>query len=60
MVWAGESHPGPNPKPDVQVSKHPNPNKRGPIFQTHRCVYWLTWLKHALLRLILNNNKGLW
>ena len=23
VVWAGESHPGPNPKPDVQVSKHP-------------------------------------
>ena len=23
VVWAGEFHPGPNPKPDVQVSKHP-------------------------------------
>jgi hypothetical protein len=22
VVWAGEFHPGPNPKPDVQVSKH--------------------------------------
>ena len=23
VVWAGEFHPRPNPKPDVQVSKHP-------------------------------------
>jgi hypothetical protein len=23
VVWAGEFHPGPNPKPDLQVSKHP-------------------------------------
>ena len=23
VVWAGELHPRPNPKPDVQVSKHP-------------------------------------
>ena len=23
MVKAGEFHPGPNPKPDMQVSKHP-------------------------------------
>jgi hypothetical protein len=23
VVWAGESHPRPNPKPDVQVSKYP-------------------------------------
>jgi len=23
VVWAGEFHPGSNPKPDVQVSKHP-------------------------------------
>ncbi len=23
VVWAGEFHPGPNPKPDVQVSLHP-------------------------------------
>ena len=23
VVWAGESHPGPNPEPDLQVSKHP-------------------------------------
>jgi hypothetical protein len=23
VVWAGGFHPDPNPKPDVQVSKHP-------------------------------------